>query len=83
MKAWTSSSNRSAADEVCCLLMCTAFFLSERSPAWVDHAGFPHLIGVDLRRTTALTSPYGQMPFLIPAVVPLVPANQAKSVEPS
>ena len=28
-------------DEVCCLLMCAAFFISQRSPAWVHHAGSP------------------------------------------
>jgi hypothetical protein len=42
-----------------------------------DYEGIPHLIGVNPRRTTALTSPHGLMPFLIPTVVPLVPANQA------
>jgi hypothetical protein len=30
---------------------------------------------VDLRGTTALANPHRPMPFLIPAVVPLVPAN--------
>jgi hypothetical protein len=47
------------------------------APTWVHQAGIPHLIGVGLRLTAALTSPYGQMPVLIPTVVPLVPANQA------
>ena len=47
------------------------------APTWVHQAGIPHLIGVGPRLTTALTSPYGQMPVLIPTVVPLVPANQA------
>jgi hypothetical protein len=39
--------------------------------------GSPISSAGDPRLTTALTSPYGQIPFLIPTVVPVVPANQA------